>query len=150
MNIQTNEKAAAGAIRNGSESKLNLTLDGKFNGFDVFNHNENVPKTQCSLCHPTLSKPCGVVRLCPTCESAQEKRKVELTEMLTTPLTVRRLDRRCFACNRGLTPSRMASGSIICRPCADELRTKGATAQNNFVEKVKANVGRFLKGVVAL
>jgi len=150
MNIQTNEKAAAGAIRNGSESNLNLTLDGKFKGFDVFNYAEGATKTQCCLCHPTLSKPCGVVRLCPTCESAQEKRKVELTEMLTTPLAVRRLDRRCFACNRGLTLSRMASGSIICRPCVDELRTKGATAQNNFVEKVKANVGRFLKGVVAL
>jgi ribosomal protein L37AE/L43A len=150
MIIRTNKNALADGTREGIESKLNLTLDGKFKGFDVFNHNENVPKTQCSLCNPTLSKPCGAARLCPTCESAQEKRKAELTEMLTTPPTVKRLDRRCFACNRGLTPSRMASGSIICRPCADELRTKGATAQNNFVEKVKANVGRFLKGVVAL
>ncbi len=150
MNTRTNEKAPRRTTAKAFESNLNLTFDGKFKGFDVFNHNENVPKTQCSLCHPTLSKPCGVARLCPTCESAQEKRKAELTEMLTTPPTVRRLDRRCFACNRGLTPSRMASGSIICRPCADELRTKGATAQNNFVEKVKANVGRFLKGVVAL
>ncbi len=44
----------------------------------------------------------------------------------------------------------MCKKTPICRLCAGELKTKGATAQNNFVERVKANVGKFLKGGAAL
>ncbi len=145
-----NEKSVLGGIQNASGRNQFDALGGNSNGLSVFNYAENASKVQCDLCRPAAYKSNKQVKLCPPCQTAQEERASELAHALTTPPKVVRLGCRCFSCNRGLTPARMAAGSVICRTCASDLKSKGATAQNLFVEKVKANVGRFLREVSAI
>ncbi len=145
--ISQNEKSVSGATENTlNENRFNA-LGGDSNGLSVFDYAESPEKLQCPLCCPTVS---GAAKLCPDCQAEQDRRRGEIVQLFTTPFKVIKLTARCFSCNRGMSAARMSSGRVICRTCADELKTKGATARNNFVEKVKANVGRFLKEVASV
>lgn len=144
------EKEVTGTSRNLKTRNHNEYLAGDSQAISALHYAEIAEKIQCEICFPAAYKPGKTTKLCPTCKTKQENRKDGLLNLLTTPAKIIKLTARCFSCNRGLTPARMASGAIICRTCAKDLRTKGATAQNNFVERVKANVGKFLKEVVAI
>jgi protein-arginine kinase activator protein McsA len=52
--------------------------------------------------------------------------------------------KQCNSCNP--TTAKPSDAIKLCANCQDETEQTAT----NFVEKVKANVGRFLKGVVAL
>lgn len=72
----------------------------------------------------------------------------DLTEHLQRHRRIRRLY-RCFGCGGAKSLLKMSSYPAICRDCVGSLNDKGKTAKNNFVEKVKANFGKFLRGAVA-
>jgi ribosomal protein S14 len=73
-----------------------------------------------------------------------EKLQSDLTAHLVRPRPVRRLV-RCHGCNQPTSPLKMSVYFTVCRACVKSLETKGASARNNFIEKVKSNVGRFLR-----
>lgn len=77
-----------------------------------------------------------------------EKLQSDLTAHLARPRPVRRLV-RCHGCDRPTSPLKMSVYFTICRACVKSLETKGASARNNFIEKVKSNVGKFLRLAVA-
>lgn len=54
---------------------------------------------------------------------------------------------RCLACNKGKSPFKMSAYNAICKDCVHSLKAKGKTARNNFIERTKSNVDRFLQGV---
>ena len=140
------EKRVLTANQNPFNENQFESLGGNSNKFFILNYAEKDQKLQCQLCGEITTG----ATLCPDCEAEQNRRRTEIVNLFTTPPKIIKLTARCFSCNRAMTAARMASGRIICRTCAGELKTKGATARNNFVEKVKANVGRFLKEVSAI
>lgn len=75
-----------------------------------------------------------------------KKFQSELTACLERHKTIR-LACRCFACNKAKSPLKMFAGSPLCRDCIGDLKGKGKTARNNFAEKVKSNLGRFVRGL---
>lgn len=95
----------------------NEIAGGKFQGFDVFNIAIN-----------------------------EEKFQTNLAAHLARHKTVRRLV-RCHGCNKSKSPLKMTVYATICRQCVQSLRTKGAAARNNFIERAKSNVGKFLRRV---
>ncbi len=147
MNTQKAGMPSPASDREGIQSKLNLTLGGKFNGFDVFNHTENSEKIQCPKCNPPLSKPRGEIRLCGGCQAEAAQTATAFFDNFRQHRKVIRLDCYCFACNTPKSAAVMSKILPICRSCANELKAKSETARNNFVERVKASVGRRLKAV---
>lgn len=69
-----------------------------------------------------------------------------LTDVLSKHQTVRRLF-SCFICGKSYSLKKMTNCPAFCRNCRDNLRSKGRIAQNNFIERAKANVGKFLREV---
>jgi hypothetical protein len=72
-----------------------------------------------------------------------EKFQSNLTEHLARHKVIR-LACRCFSCNKAKSPLKMFSGSPLCRDCIHGLKGKGKTARNNFAERVKSNIGKFV------
>ncbi len=134
--------------REGIESKLNLTLDGKFKGFDVFDSIENPQKIQCQKCNPTISKPHNPAKLCENCEAEQEQTATTFFDNFRRHRKVIKLDCFCFACGTPKSKSMMSKVLPICRTCAGELKTKGATAQSNFIARTLNNFHKKLKEVI--
>ena len=70
--------------------------------------------------------------------------QLKLVEHLSRHKTIHKLI-RCFGCGQPRGPLKMSSVAGICGNCLITVRQKGATARNNFVERSKANIGRFLR-----
>ncbi|MDQ3748663.1 MAG: hypothetical protein M3367_06585 [Acidobacteriota bacterium] len=148
MNTQRIGMPSAASDREGIQSKLNLTLDGKFNGFDVFNHTENSEKIQCDKCKPKNSKPSGVIKLCANCEAERKETATVFFDNFRRHCRVIKLDRFCFSCDTPKSSAMMSKVLPICRGCAGELKIKGATARNNFIARTLNNFHRKLKGAI--
>jgi|GEM_PF-3679932 len=56
---------------------------------------------------------------------------------------------RCLACGQPRNQARMSAIAGICRECIVAGRNRGLLILNNFIERLKANVGRFLRGYLA-
>lgn len=69
-----------------------------------------------------------------------ENLQADLTLHLNRHKKVRKMS-RCFSCSQPKNPLRMSSLPMICKVCLSEFRVKGPTAQNNFIERLKLNVG---------
>jgi len=76
--------------------------------------------------------------------TATDELQCQLVERLSQYKRVRKLV-RCFGCGQPRSPVSMSAVAGICRCCVVAFREKGRTAQNNFIERSKANVGRFLR-----
>ncbi len=72
----------------------------------------------------------------------------DLTGHLTRHRKIRRLY-RCFGCEKSKSLFKMSRYPFLCRDCFKSLRDKKPVARNNFIERAKSNVGRFLRGAVA-
>jgi len=116
--------------------------------FGISDSTENAQKIQCQNCNPPLNKPPGATELCVNCEAEQKQTAITFFDNFRRHRKIVRLDCWCYSCNQPKSSAMMSKSLPICRLCANEMKTKGATAQNNFVEKVKASVGRRLKAVV--
>jgi hypothetical protein len=75
-----------------------------------------------------------------------EKLQSEIFQHLIRHKTVRRLV-RCFGCDKAKAQNKMSNHSGLCRDCVKSLKMKGPTAQSNFIERVKSNIGRSLRRV---
>jgi hypothetical protein len=117
MKNTANKKSRPGSIGNGFSSNQNLYADGDIKGFDANYIAIN-----------------------------EEKLQQQLFDHLAQHKKVRRLA-RCLGCNKPKSPLKFSIHSAICRDCVKDLQMKGAVARSNFIERAKANVGRFLKGV---
>lgn len=87
--------------------------------------------------------------LFPNYEEKEQKLQADLTAHLVQHRSVRRLC-RCFGCENPKSPLKMSTYPAICRECISKLKGKGKTARSHFIERVKSNVGRFLRTAVAL
>lgn len=132
-----------------SRNQNQINASGIEKHFDVFNYAENGNEKQCYKCSPPLSEPRGKAKLCPNCEAEQKQAAITFFDNFRRHRKIVRLDCWCYSCNQPKSSAMMSKSLPICRLCANEMKTKGVTAQNNFVEKVKASVGRRLKAVVA-
>ncbi len=149
MNITTNEKAAAGVIRNGSESNnLNLTFDGKFKGFDAFNYAENVNEKQCCKCNPPLSEPRGKANLCSNCTADGERLEAGIFQHLKQNRKVIRLQ-RCFACSKCFALSKFSQYFGICKDCLGN-RDEPVQMRRKFAARALNNINKVLRGAMAL
>lgn len=124
MKTVTKGKAPAGTNREAFESKLNLTLDGKFKGFDVFDSIEVNNKKQCNLCNPPLISPRRSAKLCPSCTSEQTQEAAAVLNLLSTPRQPIRTH-RCSGCQRCVVPARFSQSWGICKRCVVDALTFG-------------------------
>ncbi len=146
--MQINRKACA--TNTGSKPKIYINAGANNKCFGISDSIENAQKIQCCKCNPPLSEPRGKAKLCPNCEAEQKQTAITFFDNFRRHRKIVRLDCWCYSCNQPKSSAMMSKSLPICRLCANEMKIKGATAQNNFVEKVKASVGRRLKAVVAL
>lgn len=77
----------------------------------------------------------------------QSKLQDDIAEHISQHRTIRRLQ-RCSGCNMPKSNRKMSAFPSICRDCLTDLRGKGKTAQSNFIERAKANLGRSLRHAV--
>ena len=119
---------------------------GKQKAFDVFNYAENGNEKQCLKCNPPLHKLNGAIKLCANCEAERQETATAFFENFRRYRRVVSLDCYCFACNSPKSKAMMSKVLPICRGCAGELKSKGATAKNNFIARTLNNFHKKLKG----
>lgn len=144
MKTTVSKKAPAETTREGFQSKLNLTLDGKFKRFDVSNNTESLEKIQCPKCNPPFVKPRGAVKFCADCQADGEFIEKVLLKNLSKPRRVIKLH-RCIACEQNFALSKFSIYFGICRNCfADRKSPKVA---RRLAAQAVRNVGRIFGGV---
>ncbi len=148
MNITTNAKAQRVTTEGLSKNQNFNNAGGIAKGFDVFNYAENGGEKQCQKCNPPLHKLNGAIKLCANCESEQKQTVTTFFNNFRRHHKVIKLDRYCFACSSPKSEAMMSNQLQICRICADKLKSKGATAQNNFIARTLNNIHKKLKGAI--
>ena len=148
MNIKAIEKALRVTTAEAFESNLNLTLDGKFKGFDFSKHTDNVEKIQCQKCHPPLSKPRGELKLCSDCTAQATKLGEQIFQHISRPRRVVKLQ-RCFACDGCFSPLKFSTYFGICKKCLGN-RDEPVPVRRKFVAHALNNISKVLRGALAL
>ncbi len=143
--MQADRKACA--TNTGSKPKIYINAGAISNAFGISDSTENAQKMQCFKCNPPLHKPPGAMKLCPNCEAEAEQTAIAFFDNFRRHRTVYKLNRYCFSCSEWKTEAMMSKQLQICRICADKLKSKGATAQNNFIAHALNNFHKKLKGV---
>ncbi len=116
--------------------------------FDVFDSTENGNEKQCYKCSPPLSEPRGKAKLCPNCEAEAKQTATAFFDNFRRHRTVYKLNRYCFSCSEWKTEAVMSKQLQICRICAGELKTRGATARSNFIARTLNNFHKKLKEAI--
>lgn len=149
---ETNDKEKSVLVTSQNTFNINQIehLSRDSNGLSAFDSTQNNKDLQCEICNPPIYKRSGAIKLCEKCATENNHFATGLFENLRRHRRIVKLDRRCVNCWQSKTAAMMLPGSIICRVCAGELKTKGATARNYFIERAVNNFRKMLKGVAAL
>ncbi len=142
-----NEQNKRSATNAPSKPKIYINAGADNKCFGISDSTETAQKMQCFKCNPPLHKPPGAMKLCPNCEAEAEQTAITFFDNFRYHHKVIKLDRYCFACSSPKSEAMMSNQLQICRICADKLKSKGATAQNNFIAHALNNFHKKLKGV---
>ncbi len=140
------EKSVPVTSRNTFDTNQIERLSGNSNGLSAFDSTQNSKDLQCEICNPPLHKPRGAMKFCQNCEAEAEQTATAFFDNFRRHRTVYKLNRYCFSCSEWKTEAVMSKQLQICRICAGELKTRGATARSNFIARTLNNFHKKLKG----
>ncbi len=146
MNQKEKTGTAATVTSFKPKTYINVGTDNKC--FGISDSTENTQKIQCQKCNPPLNKPPGATELCANCEAEEKQTATAFFDNFRRHRTVYKLNRYCFSCSEWKTEAMMSKQLQICRICAGELKTRGATARSNFIARTLNNFHKKLKEAI--
>jgi len=146
--MNKNKKAQRVTTEGLSRNQNQINAGGIEKHFDVFNYAENGNEKQCQKCNPPLHKPSGAMKFCQNCEAEAEQTAQTFFSNFKKHRTIKKLDCRCGYCSKPKTAAMMSKRLPICRICENDLKSKGATAQNLFIARTLNNIHKKLKEAI--
>lgn len=146
--MKQKEKTGTVATVTSFKPKIYINAGANNKCFSISDSTENTKKIQCQKCNPPLNKPPGATELCANCEAEEKQTAQTFFNNFKKHRTIKKIDCRCDHCNKPKAATMMSKRLPICRICENDLKSKGATAQNLFIARTLNNIHRKLKEAI--